>query len=104
MCYKMCHLKYLVAGYVSIFSIWCGLTARTEVPGTRHPADLFLRGAAQGVPLAIVLPFSYGAVSAIELQNKWFPKKEPPVKEEPVRPPVEQRKGGLLNIVTYGKD
>lgn len=96
MCYKMCHLKYLVAGYVSIFSIWCGLTARTEVPGTRHPVDLFLRGAAQGVPLAIVLPFTFGAASAIEL----FPKKEPPVKEEPVEP----RKGGLLNIVAYRKD
>ena len=96
MYYKMCHLKYLVAGYVAAFSTWCGLTAKTEVPGTRHPVDLFLRGAAQGVPLAIVLPFTFGAASAIEL----FPKKEPPVKEEPVEP----KKGGLLNIVAYRKD
>ena len=80
----MCHLKYLVTGYVAAFSTWCGLTARTEVPGTRHPVDLFLRGAAQGVPLAIVFPFTF----------ELFPKKEP------VRP----RKGGLLNIVAYGKD
>lgn len=87
MYYKMCHLKYLVAGYVVAFSTWCGLTAKTEVPGTRHPVDLFLRGAAQGVPLAIVLPFTF----------ELFPKKEPPVKEEP-------KKGGLLNIVAYRKD
>ena len=84
MYYKMCHLKYLVVGYVAAFSTWCGLTAKTEVPGTRHPVDLFLRGAAQGVPLAIVLPFTF----------ELFPKKEP----------VEPRKGGLLNIVAYGKD
>lgn len=89
--------KYLATGYaayVASFSIMCGLKAETVVPGTRHPVDLFLRGAAEG---AIVLPFTFGAASAIEFNQKWFPKWFPksPSYEEPPRPPVEPGKGGF---------
>jgi hypothetical protein len=85
------YFKYLATGYVASFSIMCGLKAETVVPGTRHPVDLFLRGVAEG---AIVLPFTFGAASAIEFNQKWFPKSLS--YEEPPRPPVEPREGGFL--------